>query len=66
MSMLCLGAASGIGAATSVVFAKHGAKLALTDKNSLDDTKKKCHDVGLADEKVKSSVCLFWLYVAIL
>ncbi|XP_014678448.1 PREDICTED: 3-oxoacyl-[acyl-carrier-protein] reductase FabG-like isoform X1 [Priapulus caudatus] len=48
------GASSGIGAATAIYFASLGAKLAITGRNteSLDDTKRKCIEEGLAENEV--------------
>ncbi|XP_014678454.1 PREDICTED: 3-oxoacyl-[acyl-carrier-protein] reductase FabG-like isoform X2 [Priapulus caudatus] len=52
------GASSGIGAATAIHFASLGAKLAITgrDLHSLEKTKKKCTEEGLAEDEVFISV----------
>lgn len=47
--VLVTGAASGIGRETAKQFAKHGATLAITDKDELDLAEKECRDNGAED-----------------
>ncbi len=50
----CLGASSGIGAATAIEFAKYDVRLALTARNeaNLLKTIEKCKEQGLSEDKV--------------
>ena len=60
---ICLGAASGIGAVTAILFAKNGAKIAIIDKNEngLKETAAKCEEASPNKENV-NWILYFYVY----
>ena len=63
--MSFIGASSGIGAATAILFSKLGARLALTGRKieSLQETSKLCQEVNGTAEEVQICYCIVMMFL---